>query len=698
MKKLLQYEISKFFCNKTIWVYLLLGVLISYSYTLWQVHDETDAGYSPKELSAQYQSLSKEEIKPKALGDRLEQLQLELSEDSSKSEIQTMYMLQHIYTRGTNLEEYTSYRESVITQSNEKLDSAIFGKQTGFAKRNLQLTKETYENLQEGKIKNDYDDGILLLTGNRLQDMMMLLFLIIFILRLFIQEREQGTWFLYKSMKNGHGKLLTVKLLLLLILTAGMATILYGGNAIILHQLVGFGDASRAIQSVDGYMTSSLPLQVGEYIFYRYVTLVLTFTAVALVLAVLGVLFRDASIFIATTIGTLVLEYGLWQFIPWNSWAMPAKEMNLIAMIYSEHYYMDYYNINLLSIPISNQQCGICTMGMGIALSLLCTYCIHESGIMITSRTCGKWKICLPRKQKKAKRDSLHFPTKCMGLAGYEWYKQLIVNKGILILLLFLVIQTVLSTSTDYYMTREEYYYRMYALELQGKSQEEGEAYIAGELEVLGDGISATDKPMQIVGISQSRRDAFLRVVNDFYGVDTKNGGEFVYQTPWQILFGNTYINGSMWMFLLCTIAILLMESSVGELEQRSGMQPLMVASKRGYVAIIKQKMVLYSLIAAFLSGYALIPGLYKVIQCYGLYGMKAKARSINGVTFLLKDASLGLVLVSHILLFVLALWIISWVILYVSEKYKSRIRTILFGATIFVFPVLCYLLIQYAV
>ena len=53
------------------------------------------------------------------------------------------------------------------------------------------------------------------------------------------------------------------------------------------------------------------------------------------------------------------VELFLWQTVTINSWIAPLREINLAAILFTEHYFNDFYHVNLLTLAVNQQICGI---------------------------------------------------------------------------------------------------------------------------------------------------------------------------------------------------------------------------------------------------------------------------------------------------------------------------------------------------
>ena len=595
--------------------------------------------------------------------------------------------------------EYDAYRSGILQQARQRLSSPLFAHMDAYTYDSLHHTKAVYEQLGKIEVTPDFDGGVLLLTQNRLTDILCLLLLTVFVLRQFAEERESGTWLLLKAMKHGHGALIGVKLTTTAILTAGLVLVFYGGGAWQIGQTTGFGDLSRSLQSVTGYMPCVLPVNVGEFLILFISIKFLALFSIGILLALICMVTKGTISALVVFTSAAVVEFILWQTIAINSWIAPMKELNLAALLSAEHYFCEFYHINLFTLAVDQQICGLvlagaCLIG-GVALLLF----LHEKEMFLAlSRVKGvrKSQLFLGRawRRERVPRCGIFAAAgQCVSarrrgrVIFCEAYKLLFIGKGWLVLIAFAFSCAMLHSSVRYYMDETEYYYREYSMVLEGELSEEKEHFLEQEKERLGQLASEEDVAGRKDALEQATRQYQAIVERKSQGVDA----EYVYLTPWQYLLGSGLTFWDTLKLGLCFFCMILFTASCGAMEKQKEMYQLLVLTAVGRKGILARKMLLVLGTALGISLAVFVPGIVQIERSFGISGGKIPAISYGEIPFWGQHLTLaGLAGIKFTMLTVLIL-AAAGVLLMISEKMKSRILTILTGILIFLVPLVIF-------
>lgn len=551
-------------------------------------------------------------------------------------------------------ERYKAYREEILRQADLRMHSPMFAGMDAYTYDNLKYTKEAYEKLGEISVRPDFDGGVLLLIQNRLADVLCLFLLLTFVLRLFVEERENDTWSLLKAMKRGHTELMAAKLLSLAVLTVGVTALFYGGAVVFIGRTVGFGDLSRSLQSVDGFMACTLRLDVGEFLPLFLLAKTLGFFAVAVVAAIFCMLLRNTVFTVAAVAVSAAAELLCWHNITINSWLAPLKEMNLSALIFTEHYFSEFYHINLATLAVNQQFCG----------AVLLTACLAGGPLFVSGR---------PGKR----------------VLAFEAYKLFCVGKGWCVLLVFGLGCMFLASSFRFYMDESGYYYREYSLKLEGELTAEKEAILEEERKIL--------RELPAEEVSSARENALNQVREQYLRMDElKRQGmpaQYVYLTPWQYLLGRGLSLQDTLNLGLCFLAMILLASSCGAMEKRKEMYDLLSLTVTGRKGIYRRKALWMLLAAAGTFLAAFLPGILQIRDRFGISALSAPAVSYTGTGFWGMSLSLGSLLALKYTGLLACVCAAGLGMLLISEKIRSRIFTVLIGAVALLVPV-CLLLL----
>lgn len=382
MTNLISYEIRKIVKKKVFLLFLLICIFINGMLTGYKIQTKNENGYNMVEMADKYHEfdgieLSEDYVEKEIAAFLQNNSIVTLTEDDAKA----YRMLEEIYNQCIRLTGYPDYLESISEEAEKRLQSSWFSEPGTFSYRNLKQTAKVYDNLHNiQSIRADFDEGVFLITQNVQTDIFLLIILCVIILQIFISERENGILPIIKCMKLGHANLLGAKYVAAILCTLFIMVCFYGTNLFIVFSSVGFGDATRAIQSLNGYESSIFSLTVSQFI------PVFLFSKFMAVLAVesLFILFCIAignSVF-ATMMGSLVyiMEFILTNRIPDYSYLAVLGQFNIASIISTEKYFTDYTNINLFSYPLSINTCGFITAIGCITVGTIIGFFLYEQG------------------------------------------------------------------------------------------------------------------------------------------------------------------------------------------------------------------------------------------------------------------------------------------------------------------------------
>ena len=173
---------------------------------------------------------------------------------------------------------------------------------------------------------------------------------------------------------------------------------------------------------------------------------------------------------------------------------------------------------------------------------------------------------------------------------------------------------------------------------------------------------------------------------------------EYIYQTPWTLLFGKNGIRKALVSFGEAFLILILMFSSCGSTE-KEGVQLIIQASPAGKRGVITRKIYICIVTSIITAGLAFFPEFVNIIKTYGLNDFNAPSCSFFsfGCNAIKSSMNMGTYLISQIVLRILSVIIAGLIFVGISQKTKSRILTILLGLILLLLlPVLFVILNPY--
>ena len=710
MIRIIYYEGRKLFHRKVAWFVIFGLILANGLVTYYNIYRINEEGYCIKDVSSVYEELDNKSNQEQHMWI---QTQIELyyqgiQEGEQLFSYGTERVFHLILEQIKIISQYDDYLAEMDFQAEKMMKSSVFTEPNTFAYRNLLQTPKAYEHLKGVEVVSDFSYGVLILTDHQITDAFLLLSLIIFVMHLLISEREEGTLPLIKATKNGYGITIAAKAILLLLLTILFVLIFYGFNLVVSAKEVGLGDLSRPIQSLEGYISSPFKFTVLEYIVLFFIGKVLGIFAVISVFFLMCILCRNNVLSSLIAIFIFGIEAIFCTTIDMHSWLSPLSQFNLIALLDTSHYFSNYVNINLFSYPVNIVISGIITALIAIILG-------NSIGMYIyVTETSSQERRNWIGEKMKAKRRVLFFTGHYFSLLKHESYKLLIMNKGLLILLIFLGIQFFYFGDLVYIIDQEELYYQQYSTILSGKLSHDKEVFIQQEQNQFEEVEKEKERLMKsyekgdiddsyfdylLAGleINGYEERGFKRAQNQYQILNTiereKYPVEYEYQTGWNSLFAQEARQLDLIDYGKAFIVLILGISSFGSIEKMTNMDSIIAISNRGRKAVIGWKVFICICLAIVSAMISFLPRIIVIFQTYGIKGLQAPVRSIIEISWAFNDLS---ILSFFILYQVKRLFIVglaSIFILTVSYRSGNTITTMLISTAVLLLPIMILLL-----
>lgn len=552
-----------------------------------------------------------------------------------------------------------------------------FYPQKSFGYRNILKTQEKYRSLQEVSPKVFYSGGVELLSGERITDLVLLLFCLLVGLELIASERINGTMSLIKPTAKGAGALITAKIFAGLFAVFLGTLILYGTNLLIGIIRCGIIPPDAPIQSVYGFDRSPWNISIFIYIVGFFLAKYLWAASVLAIVFLSCYLGR--SIFACSSIFLLLLAPSI---------LMQESEISLFCTGDTVRLFAEYRNLNVLGYPIS-------TFAICIAVMLfLSTVCFTVTKILhIKSMASVSERHIKKRNKTRSVSTNLFI---------HESRKLFLLNGGIGVLVGLLVIQSVTYLNFGYYINPQERMYMHYSEILAGPATQEKDGYLTQEANRFqqlyvqldeysmdfSEGIIQQEVYEALVaGITQEldSEEVFLRAKNQYERMK-RQGCDYVCQTGYERLLGEKGQQEIIALTIKLFIALILGLASIHSVEYESNVAILLNSVPRKRTSE-KTKLVLAALYASIAAMFTYVPYFLALGNAYDFPGLSANAKSVP----LLKIGTgtvVGSLMVYAVGILCAAL-LVALLIAWISKKAKSTAAAMLLSALMLI-PVVC--------
>ena len=679
----MRYELKKILSNRYI-VFLLATTVLANAWLFWKnCSSISGASYDLRHIGEKY-NWTEEELEQQ--NDKLKDwINQSLSDEQipiplgllTGDPIVELALNRAILDRKIETREYSIYIDGMLRDIEFKIQSGIFGGEKSFSVRAQKRALQCYSRFKDVVLEDTFSGTIESITTWSLSDFFLLLFGFAPSLVLLTQEKNAGLFVLLKPMRNGRRWLFFRKLSTTTIILLLGFFLLFGLDLLIAVKYFGTGNLLRPIQTVYGFRTCPVPLTVLGFCMCFYGIKLLYCITLSALFFMLCCVIDQLPIQILSCIGLLAVM--AWLAAQNSLW---LRAVSMIRLAHTKEHFQSCLYLNLLQVPVDFNFISIA----------FCTVFLIASTVIGWLAFCRRAVVSAERKKGKS---SLHRNGRTTKLAAHECYKLLICSRGLLLLLVFLLVQVLCYGSYRVRDSSFEMYYKRYSDIVSGLPSQDSTAFLTTEgarFEEIHQKIEyyhdlAGDKEDLFSVLTKDLRielypeEAYQAVCAQY---DSLSGDqEYIYKTPYVFLFGRDGRRESLTdgIKLLAVLTIAL--SGYFCMEEETGVQILINTAgtsrkERRSKLLITTGLTIASTIIAFLPRFLI------ALNYYGLPLLYSPANSID----LFREFSSGWTIMGVLLLATACSILFSFlavvVIMFVAKRIKNTVSTILLcGSTL---------------
>lgn len=524
-------------------------------------------------------------------------------------------------------------------------------------------------------------NGVLLAAQNVPSDILLLFVIFTSVMVIFYKDRENGIVALIKPLRYGRTRLALAKTATVFSVCFACGAVFFMMNLWIGSIRYGLGDLSRPVQSLSGYLGCNLPISVRELLCLIFAYKILAIFICALISQSLFICLKNVTAYLTLLLAGGI-ETALYLLISETSYLSPIKQINLAAFVNSSHLFKTYSNINLFGYPINLIWTTTIFVVVLIAVLVFLTVRLYKN-ISISEIKKTRRRLIKTKPPKKA--------------FSYTLYKDLIMHKGLLILIAALAFQIYSAFNYVRPYQSDDSMYNAYASQAYSlNSAQEVYDYMKSTAQE----INAELKGSMSGGYSSNdiwaKRSAFERLTRQYNNAMKISGGKnlpkyMYYTTGWDNLFG---VNGFKTDYKLGLIAILGICFAVSPLiayDNRARIGFLLYATKSGRRTYFVHNAVMAAIFATVVSLAVYIPHYVQMLLTYGTQGI---LDPISGIVSYSKLG--GLPVLGYLILLtayrIISLILFSELVLVISYKSKSPTTATVATLAAFALPIVIYL------
>lgn len=532
-------------------------------------------------------------------------------------------LIDELYEEISAVSGYDDYLASVQKNSSQLDGISIFRSPTSeenFGSRNIAKSAADHAGLSSENICWFPSKGMTMAVESRATDLLLLLSVFLFIGQLITEEKGKGLFAVTRSTKRGLWADMGARIAALLIHSSVVCLLLYGSNLIVAGSMAGIGKLSASLQSLAPYVESSFPISLGAFLTLGLITKIGAVFLLGLLLAACAVYSSHSFMPQLIGIGFLDLNWILYAFIPSYSHLNLLKHLSYFSLLRTDALFGTYFNLNIMGFPLGRTSCSLVLLAVLLSAGIAAVLLLFRYGNRLSmNRTSGYFH--LPFHPHNS-------------LFRHEGYKMLVANRGLLILLAFVILLGWNALGKNYTPSAGEQYYQSMMLSLEGELTEEKEAGIKAEQSRYDEAFAQMERIDQMVAdgrISENAGDSmkepwysevafypwFQRIQTQYERI-LSDGGVFIYDTGYLYLFGQMD-DDFLINLLLISLCFSFAFANVMAMEDGKGLWGLLSATKLGRKRILVQKWMVCSVVSV---GVTLLPWLFRGISISSVYPM----------------------------------------------------------------------------
>lgn len=588
---------------------------------------------------------------------------------------------------------YDKYLESINLNAEMSGKIIAFSGSDEFSYRNIAKTKIDFSHLKGIKPSQGPSKGITTATEFIGTDILGILLIIFIVTTLLTRERELSQLQLVKSTYKGRLNLALSKLFVIFVSCFVVEALLYATNILLSNLSYGFGDLTRPIQSVTGYLSCNLKLSVFEYLVVFLLSKLLIYFVIASFIYMIAVVSRNALRLYIIVGGVLGLSAICYYSIEPASWLTLLKYIKIIGFLNTFQIYNRYLNLNIFSYPISYVLIFIIvSIVMLLIFSYLAIVIFSEQKEISNSSN----KISLRFKFFKTYRTTKIFPHEC--------YKAFISGKVLLILILFglTVFYTYKPIQQDFQTS--DGYYKAYMKILEGPVNQEKLDYIRQERERFNKIREDMNKSFSEASNSRDTKllssmyenllqpeSSFINVENHTKYLQEKKGN-YLFDDGYKLLTGDECAhNEDVKLAIIALLMTICCVTSIYSVEYQNKSSVLLRCSYNGRLKTFVSKFFIALIVVTLIYVLTYAPYFYNVLSKYGTSSINAPACSMENLSQIPRSMNILEYLISISVMRYLGMIISIFLIFFISIKAKSYISSILINTALLIIPLLIY-------
>lgn len=619
------------------------------------------------------------------------------------------YVFNEISDNLNYINDYEGYLKKIDEQAVNLNTVSIFADNSSFSSINIFKTAEDYKKLKGIKLTIGNDEPLTGVVNYTFAHYVVLLFSIVIILK-FIEERKRGLQNLVFSTPKGRAVLAAKRCIILTITVVATSVIVYGSLFISSFLIYGgTEDLFRNVQSIEMFKNFTFPMSEIKFIVIFVLINILTQLAISFLLLFIFSFIQNNILGIGLLGIISGIEFFLYTLLPIQDKFALLKCVNIFYLINPTDAVIKYTNLNTFFGIIGLSELIIYASVLFLLVFIFLTVLVCSR--KYPQKTSNKVAYFILSTLDKIKNFYWKVIER-LGVAGIELYKILIVQKGIIVLAVFvLVLMSSVNTNKIVYSGADSIVNRFYE-KYSGNVTSQALKYVEqmeAEINAVDEETNKAIKDFQSGKITSNEYD---RVMMKSYAYDNerkaletinqrlqyidsqeKSGNDALLVNPegYAKLLGSDAFNRQFNFALVGIFCLTVLLSNIFAFERKMVVTDSLKSSYKGRSYLFFKKIYVADIIALIIWAIASVIDIYSVTYQYSLREFGAPVKSLMFMQDIPFNISIGLFLTILYLLRLILLLAVTKIICLISVNTRYEV-SIAISFMIIVLPSILYL------
>lgn len=541
---------------------------------------------------------------------------------------------------------YGSFLEEIDNRAKTMTKVSIFADKESFVYRSILRTPFAYKHLKGIQPVLINSRPITATTDSMYTDLLAFLLIFLLTMLLLLNEKDRGLFALLRPARNGRAQLIIAKILVIYTACIVVFFLLYAGKYCISAVLYGSCDLSKVIQSVEGFIGSTLKISIRGYLIIFSLTKIAAYFFIASILTFLCIIAKTGLFVYVTGCVYSIISSLFYVLINANSYLSILKFINPVCLIDTNVLYKNYIDLNLFGQPINLLRTGIFMLVFGNLIFIIVNVFIFtkQKNLIFHHSKVIRWLL-----------NNFHIRRKApASLWSYEAYKIIVVNKGLLIILAVVLLgwNSYQSYQMPFFMNDSIYKY--YINQVEGPIEAKTYEYIENEkarYQKIRDDLAFINEQFRegkfnsIVyenlsrpySLELAREVGFymlqekVHMLEPFYERNDSIRPWLVYDTGYNQLLGVLENEDLKYAHLIFLVSLIACIAPIYSVENAFGAKRLLMTTPRGRLHSLYRRLGVGAVVTTLLFIAAYLPGVINILKSYGTGGIAAPVQSITG-------------------------------------------------------------------